>query len=95
MRKRTVPLYSCTIGAEVSNAAEVALANAPVDDEPVTAGEAIAIEQGERDVEAGRVVTADQVRRALPIVTVHYTNRASICGAEHVACSREISEVSR
>ena len=45
-----------------SNAAEAALVSAPVDDEPVTAGEAIAIEQGERDVEAGRVVTADQVR---------------------------------
>ena len=45
-----------------SSAVETALASAPIDDESVTAGEAIAIEQGERDVEAGRVVTADQVR---------------------------------
>ena len=46
-----------------SSAVEAALVSAPVDDEPVTDAEAIAIEQGERDVEAGRVVTADQVRR--------------------------------
>ena len=45
-----------------SNARKVALANAPIDDEPVTDEEAIAIEEGERDVEAGRVVTADQVK---------------------------------
>ena len=45
-----------------SNAGEVALASAPVDDEPVTDEEAIAIEEGERDVEAGRIVTADLVK---------------------------------
>ena len=55
-------LHSCTMDAEVSNAGDAALANAPVDDEPVTDAEAIAIEEGERDVEAGRVVTADEVQ---------------------------------
>ena len=45
-----------------SNAGEVALASAPVDDELVTDEEAIAIEEGERDVEAGRIVTADLVK---------------------------------
>ena len=44
------------------SAGEVALASAPVDDEPVTDEEARAIEEGERDVEAGRVVTADQIK---------------------------------
>ncbi|MCY4377940.1 MAG: hypothetical protein OXC31_29630 [Spirochaetaceae bacterium] len=42
-----------------------ALAHAPDDDEPVTDGEAAAIEDGERDVEAGRVVTAARVRARL------------------------------
>ena len=50
--KRVVQGLSALSG---SNAVEAALASAPVDDEPVTDGEAIAIEQGERDVEAGRV----------------------------------------
>ena len=45
-----------------SSAVETALANAPIDDELVTDAEAIAIEQGERDVEAGSVVTADEVQ---------------------------------
>ena len=46
----------------VSSPVEAALANAPVDDEPVTAEEAQAIEEGERDVGAGRVVSADEAR---------------------------------
>ena len=39
-----------------------ALANAPLDDEPVTPGEAEAIAEGESDVEDGRVVSAAQLR---------------------------------
>ena len=50
------------LAMSASNAGEVALASAPVDDEPVTDEEAIAIEEGERDVEAGRIVTADLVK---------------------------------
>ena len=46
----------------VSSPVEAALANAPVDDEPVTAEEAQAIEEGERDVGAGRAVSADEAR---------------------------------
>lgn len=42
-----------------------ALALAPEDDEPVTEEEAAAIEEGERDVAEGRVVTADEVRARL------------------------------
>ena len=45
-----------------SNPVKAALAHAPVDDESVTDEEAQAIEEGERDVEAGRVVTADEVQ---------------------------------
>lgn len=44
------------------NLVKAALAHAPIDDEPVTDEEAQAIEEGERDVEAGRVVTVDQVK---------------------------------
>lgn len=39
-----------------------ALANAPIDDEPVTPGDAEAIAEGERDVEDGRVVSATELR---------------------------------
>ena len=46
----------------VSSPVEAALANAPVDDESVTDEEAQAIEEGERDVQAGRVVSADEAR---------------------------------
>ena len=42
-----------------------ALANAPVDDESVTDEEAQAIEEGERDIDAGQVVNVDQVRARL------------------------------
>ena len=49
----------------LSNRAAAVLAHAPVDDEPVTAEEAAAIEEGERDLKSGRVVTADQVRARL------------------------------
>ena len=41
---------------------KTALAHAPIDDESVTDEEAQAIEEGERDAEAGRVVTADEVQ---------------------------------
>ena len=49
----------------LSHPATAALARAPVDDEPVTASEAEAIEEGERDFERGRVVTADELRARL------------------------------
>ena len=49
----------------LSNPVVEALANAPVDDESVSDEEAQAIEEGERDVEAGQVVSADQVRTRL------------------------------
>ena len=39
-----------------------ALAKAPIDDEPVTDGEAEAIEEGERDVADGEVITAAALR---------------------------------
>ena len=42
-----------------------ALANAPVDDESVSDEEAQAIEEGERDIEAGQVFSVDQVRTRL------------------------------
>lgn len=42
-----------------------ALAKAPMDDEPVTAREAEAIEEGERDFERGRPVTAAELRARL------------------------------
>ena len=48
-----------------SPAAAGALAKAPVDDEPVTACEADAIAEGERDFERGRVVTAAELRAHL------------------------------
>ena len=44
-----------------------ALANAPVDNESVTDEEAQAIEEGERDVEAGKVVNVHQVRTRLEL----------------------------
>ena len=49
----------------LSSPAAVALAKAPVDDEPVTAREAEAIAEGERDLERGRVVTAAELRAHL------------------------------
>ena len=42
-----------------------ALAKAPKDDEPVTDREAERIEEGERDLRDGRIVTAEQVRTRL------------------------------
>jgi len=45
-----------------SNLVKAALALAPVDDESVTEEEAQAIDEGERDVEAGRVVTAEEAQ---------------------------------
>lgn len=39
-----------------------ALANAPVDDEPVTPSDAEAIAEGERDVKEGRVVSEAELR---------------------------------
>ena len=45
-----------------ANLVKAALAHAPIDDETVTEEEAQAIEEGERDVEAGRVVTAEQIK---------------------------------
>ncbi len=41
------------------------LANAPVDDEPLTAEERAAIDEGLADLAAGRVVSHDEVRREL------------------------------
>ena len=48
-----------------SNPVLDALANAPVDDEEVSDEEAQAIEDGERDIESGQVVSGDQVRTRL------------------------------
>ena len=48
-----------------SNPVVEALGNAPVDDESVPDEEAQAIEEGERDIEAGQVVSVDQVRTRL------------------------------
>ena len=48
-----------------SRPAAEALAKAPTDDEPVTAREAEAIEEGERDFEAGQTVTAAELRARL------------------------------
>ena len=42
-----------------------ALAKAPMDDEPVTATDAEAIAEGERDVKEGRVVSAAELRTRL------------------------------
>ena len=53
------------LSALPSNPVVEALANAPVDDEPVPDAEAQAIEEGERDIEAGQVVSVDQVRTRL------------------------------
>ena len=39
-----------------------ALATAPMDDEPVTPGDAEAIAEGERDVKDGRVVSEAELR---------------------------------
>ncbi len=51
--------------AALSNPVATALARAREDDEPVTDEEGEAIEEGEADVEAGRVVTSDQARARL------------------------------
>ena len=45
--------------------AKAALLKATMDDEPVTAREAEAIEEGERDFTHGRTVTADELRARL------------------------------
>ena len=45
-----------------ANLVKAALARAPIDDESVTDEEAQAIEEGERDVAAGRVVASDEVQ---------------------------------
>ncbi len=47
------------------NPAKAALLKAPMDNEPVTACEAEAIEEGERDFTQGRSVTADELRARL------------------------------
>ena len=49
----------------LSSPAVVALAKAPVDDEPVTAREAEAIAEGEHDFERGRVFTTAELRAHL------------------------------
>ena len=49
----------------LSNPAAAALAKAPMDDESVTDREAEAIEEGERDLERGRVVSAADLRSHL------------------------------
>ena len=49
----------------LSSPAAVALAKAPADDEPITAREAEAIAEGERDFERGQVVTAAELRAHL------------------------------
>jgi len=41
---------------------EAYLASLPVDDEPLTAEEVARIEQGKRDIAAGRVLTSEQLR---------------------------------
>ncbi len=46
----------------LADPATSALAKAPIDDEPVTVGEAQAIAEGERDVEDGKVITAAALR---------------------------------
>ena len=49
----------------LSNPAAAALAQAPMDDESVTDREAEAIEEGELDLEHGRVVSAADLRARL------------------------------
>ena len=49
----------------LSDPAAAALAKAPMDDEAVTDREAEAIEEGERDLEHGRVVSAADLRSHL------------------------------
>ena len=49
----------------LSSPAAATLAKAPADDEPVTAREADATAEGERDFERGRVVTAAELRAHL------------------------------
>lgn len=49
----------------LSNPAAAALAKAPMDDESVTDREAEAIEEGERDLGRGRVVSAADLRSHL------------------------------
>ena len=45
-----------------ANLVKAALEHAPIDDEPVTDEEAQAIDEGERDAEAGRVVAGEEVQ---------------------------------
>lgn len=45
-----------------ANLVKAALAHAPIDDESVTDQEAQTIEEAELDIEAGRVVTAEQIK---------------------------------
>lgn len=45
-----------------ANLVKAALARAPIDEEAVTDEEAQAIEEAELDIEAGRVVTAAQIK---------------------------------
>ena len=59
------PVLSGLSVPSLSNPATAALVGAPVDDEPVTAREAEAIEEGERDFERARVVAADEMRARL------------------------------
>lgn len=48
-----------------ANPVTSALVKAPMDDEPVTPGDAEAIAAGERDVKEGRVVSAAELRTRL------------------------------
>jgi hypothetical protein len=50
-----------------SSAAFRAALSAPPDDEPVTQGDAEAIEQANRDVQAGRIVSHDEILREFGI----------------------------
>ena len=60
MTRRARPHTPATV--QLSRLAGAVLTGAPVDDEPVTAREAEAIAEGERDFERGRVVTAAELR---------------------------------
>ena len=52
-------------GEDLSDPVAAALANAPMDDEPVTPSEAEAIAEGKRDVAAGRVISEAELRESL------------------------------
>ena len=52
-------------GEDLADPVAAALAKAPIDDEPVTASEAEAIAEGERDVADGRVVSEAELRARL------------------------------